>query len=316
MKFEDLDAFVHVARQQGFSRAATQLRTAQSALSRRVTRLEHQLGVQLLQRHGRGVQLTEHGAALLERATGLVNELASIRSDLLAHAAEPRGEVSIALTPTTAQVLVPRLVVELRQRFPQIRLTVREGFSGFIHDWVAEGRIDLAVLYNPEPGSELDITPLLKEPLYLVAPRVRTDLPELALRRGQFPVKQLGLLPLILPSHSHSLRSLLERLSAERRFALNVVNEVDGMRATKGMVEAGLGYTVFSYAGVYEEVNAGTLEIIPLTPRLSWDLALVERKLRTRTPAMAEVRRMILQQIHVLRERGFWQGQLCDVPPR
>lgn len=313
MKFEDLEAFVHVAQQQGFSRAASQMRVAQSALSRRVTRLEHQLGVQLLWRHGRGVQLTEHGTALLERASGLMAELKSIRSDLLAHAVEPRGEVSIALTPTAAQVLVPRLVLELRRDFPQIKLAVREGFSGFIHGWVAEGGIDLAMLYDPEPNAELEIVPLLNEPLYLVAPRERAGLPELPLRNGHVPVRALGALPLILPSHAHSLRSLLERLAAERRFALDVVNEIDGMRAIKGMVEAGLGYTVFSYAGVYEEVNAGTLEIIPLAPRLGWKLALVERKLQAQTRALAEVRRIILRQIHVLHERGFWQGDLCAI---
>ena len=130
MNFEDLDAFVHVARQKGFSRAATQMRVAQSALSRRVTRLEHLLGVKLFQRHGRGIELTEHGAALLERAAGLMEELQSIRADLLGRAGEPRGEVSIALTPIAAQVLVPPLVLELRRNFPGIKLIVREGFSG------------------------------------------------------------------------------------------------------------------------------------------------------------------------------------------
>lgn len=310
MNFEDLDAFVRVAQQRGFSRAAAQMRVAQSALSRRVTRLEHQLGVQLLLRHGRGVELTEHGTALLERAAGLMEELKAIRTDLLARAGEPRGEVSIALTPIAAQVLVPPLVQELRRSFPQIKLLVREGFSGLIHDWVANGAVDLAVVYNQEPSADLNILPLITEPLYLIAPRVRTDLPELPLRNGHLPLRALGSIPLILPGPAHSVRTLLERLAAERRFSLDIVNEIDGIRSIRGMVEAGLGYTIFSYAGVYEEVNKGTVEIIPLTPVLRWDLVLVERRLQGQTRALAEVRRSLLRQVHRLAECEFWRGEM------
>lgn len=310
MKFEDLDAFVRVARQGGFSRAATQMRIAQSALSRRVTRLEHGLGVKLLARHGRGVRLTEHGVALLERATGLMNELESIEDDILALATEPSGDVHIALPPTTAQVIAPLIVREMRDKFPRVRLYIHEGFSGFIHDWMVDGKVDLAVLYNPEPSAELQISPFLREPLYLVVPSDGPALPAAALKNGHVILKKLGTVPLILPSHSHSLRTLLERLAAEHRFSLQVAHEVDGMRATKGMVEAGLGYTVFSYAGVYEEVNAGTLKIIPFVPRLDWELALVERKTVAASRALFEVKRSIAKQVHVLLERGFWQGKL------
>ncbi len=310
MKLEDLDAFVHVARQGGFSRAATELRIAQSALSRRVLRLEHELGVRLLTRHGRGVRPTEHGIALLDRACGLMAELQSIERDLLASAGEPSGNVRIALPPTTAQVMVPLIVAELRRRFPRIRLHVREGFSGSIHDWVVEGKVDLAVLYNPEPSADLQITPFLREPLYLVAASNGPELPAKAMANGQVRLKRLDTLPLILPSRSHSLRTLLERLAAEHRFSLQVVNEIDGMRATKGMIEAGLGYTVFSYAGVYEEVSAGTLKMIPFLPQLRWQLALVEKS-GAASRALIEIKRLVAQQIHVLLERGFWQGELC-----
>lgn len=312
MKFEDLDAFVRVARQGGFSRAAAQMRIAQSALSRRVTRLEHQLGVELLTRHGRGVRLTEHGVALVDRATGLMNELDSIEQDLLASANEPSGEVRIALPPTTAQVMVPLIVAEMRERFPRVKLHVREGYGGSLHNWVADGKVDLAVLYNPEESTEVQITPFLREPLYLVAPSVDDNLPATVWKNGKISIKQLGTLPLILPGQSHSLRAMLERLAADRRISLHVVNEIDGMRSTKAMVEAGLGYTIFSYAGVYEEVNAGTLKIIPFHPQLQWQLALVERKSAAPSRALFEVKRSIKQQVHAMLKRGFWQGTLCS----
>lgn len=308
MKFEDLDAFVRVARQGGFSRAAAQMRIAQSALSRRVTRLEHQLGVKLLTRHGRGVRLTEHGVALVDRATGLMNELESIEQNLLASSNEPSGDVRIALPPTTAQVMVPLIVAEMRERFPRVKLHVREGYGGSLHNWVAEGNVDLAVLYNPEESTDVQITPLLREPLYLVAPTHDTSLPKQVWKNDRIHIKQLGALPLILPSHSHSLRTMLERLAADRRITLHIVNKIDGMRSTKAMVEAGLGYTIFSYAGVYEEVSAGKLKIIPLHPHLHWQLALVERKTASPSRALFEVKRSITQHVHAMLQHGFWRG--------
>jgi LysR family nitrogen assimilation transcriptional regulator len=312
MDFQDLEAFIHVARQGGFSQAAAQRRIAQSALSRRVGRLEHQLSVKLFARHGRGVRLTEEGIALLSRAEGLMTELQSIERDVLVLASEPTGDVRLAFTPTAAQILAPLVVEDLRQRWPRITLHIREGFSGSIHDWVVEQKVDLALLYNPESTAQVEVIPFVREPVYLVAPAVDRSIHRHLMKNGQFRLKHIGSLPLILPSHSHSLRVLLERFAAERRLALNIVNEVDGMRATKGMVEAGLGYTFFSYAGVYEEVLGGSLKIFPVSPALSWYLALVQRHNAPRSRALLEVRKTIEKKMHLLLRRGLWQGELLS----
>lgn len=311
MDFQDLEAFVLVAQRGGFSQAATHRRIAQSALSRRVGRLEHQLSVKLFARHGRGVRLTEEGVALYNRAQGLVAELDAIEKDVLVLAHEPTGNIRVAFTPTAAQVLAPLVVEDIRRRWPRITLLIREGFSGAIHDWVVEEKVDLALLYNPEESSEFAITPLLREPIYLIAPANGGKIQG----RGSFKLKDIGTLPLILPSHSHSIRVLLERFAAEHRLTLNVVNVVDGMRATKGMVEAGLGYTVFSYAGVYEEVIGGSLTIIPLSPKLYWYFTLVQRRNTLNSRALLEVRRTIEQKIHMLSQRGLWEGQVMIPAP-
>ena len=309
MDFGDLNAFIHVAKQGGFSKAAAELRVAQSALSRRVARLEHQLAVPLLKRNGRGVVVTEEGAALLDRTEGLIQELCLIEQNVLVLAKEPAGRVTVALPPTTGQVLGPLLAAECRERFPQITLELREGISGFIHDWLAKDEVDLALLYDPERAPGVEVVPLLDEPLYLIAPAFPDAASELG-ELQEFPLNQLGRLPLIVPGHSHSLRRLLERLAAEHRTTLRIINQVDGMRITKGMVEAGLGYTVFSYAGVYEEVEAGTLRAIPLRPTPQWRLSLVHRTMHQGLRAQIEVKRLIEQQIHSLVDRKLWRGRI------
>jgi LysR family nitrogen assimilation transcriptional regulator len=307
MDFQDLNAFVHVARMGSFSRAAVSLRTAQSALSRRVARLEHGLGVSLLERHGRGVRVTRAGELLLGEADELLEKLMKIERLMGEHSGAPIGLLKMAMPPTTGQVLGAILVAKCRERFPRLQLQLMEGFSGSIHRWIEGGDVDIAILYDPEPSAHFLVTPLLKEPLYLIAPAKPGEEASL-LQNKELRVRDLAKLPLILPGRAHSIRALLERYAAEHGFKLNVVNQVDGIRTTTGMIEAGLGYTVYSYAGVYEWLQNGSLRAIPLTPRLRWTLAITHRL--DLPPSLLEgIRSMIIEQVDILLERGLWHGE-------
>lgn len=312
MDFSDLNAFYYVAKQENYSRAAAELRIAQSALSRRVARLEHQLGVKLFARSGRCVTLTEEGAALFERAQGLMHEVRAIEDDLLSLAREPSGTVTVALPPTTGHVLGPLIVADCRERNPRINIKIREGISGFIHDWLAADQVDIALLYYPELNSNYKYVTLLREPLFLIAPIKEKRNLEL---KTKFNFSDISKLPLILPGSSHSMRRLLERLAADRGISLHVVNQVDGMVTTVGMVEAGLGYTIFSYAGVYKEINAAKVEAIPIEPEISWDLALAQRKSTRTLRAMTEVRKSILRQVERLVAGKLWRGKIMNNIP-
>ena len=127
MIFEDLSAFVAVAKLRSFSKAAAQLRIAQSSLSKRVQRLEHKFGVDLLTRHGRGVALTEAGAILIRRGERLIEELEAVERDVCSQMAVPTGEVRIALPPATGHFLAPLIIEQCKSNFPMIRPLIREG---------------------------------------------------------------------------------------------------------------------------------------------------------------------------------------------
>jgi len=310
MDFDDLKAFVHVANLESFSRAAAQLRIAQSALSRRVQRLEHDLGVKLLTRHGRGVRLSESGAILLEKAEELLRGLKQVESDVITMAKEPTGHVRIALPPVTGQILGPTLVERCRRECPKVTLHIMEGFSGYIQDWLVNSSVDIAILYNPEEATDLLIEPLLMEPLFLIAPTRDPETGKEIHHPSKVRVGDLAKIPLILPSRTYSLRRLIERLAAEHGFHPNVVLEVDGMRITKGLVERNVGYTVFSYAGVYHEVAEGKLQAIPLHPAVKWQLSLASKHGPRERRAVSELRRIIQQEVRTLVKKGVWRGQL------
>ena len=305
MNFTDLEAFHEVAEHQSFSRAAISMRIAQSALSRRVARLEHQLGLKLFARHGRGIRLTPDGEALALRANGLMREVARIGDDIRGRASEPSGRIIVAFTPTSGQILAPPLLAAARQ-YPNLEIELREGFSGSIHNWLSQGAIDIALIYDPEPNPDFDITPLLREPLLLAgAPQAME-----AFGNGPVSLKKLKGLPLVLPGRSHSVRRLLDREAQKRGLPLTIRNQVDGMRTIKGVVEAGLGYTIFSYAGLYEEIREGRLVTAPFSPQLHWTFSMVVRRDAGRMKALQFVRALLVAELHRLIEGGLWQGKL------
>lgn len=307
MEFQDLSAFFHVARAKSFSRAAGELRIAQSALSRRIARLEHHLGVKLLVRHARGAQMSSAGSELYIRAQALMDELQTIERDVLALAEYPVGMVRVGFTPSTGQAIAPLLVAECRRLFPRVCLELREGFGSFIHEWLAADVLDLALLYDPEPLTDLPVIPLIEEPLYIIVPS-RGDLPTCC-QVKVFRADDLGKLPLILPGRAHPLHIRLSRLAAERGLTLNIVTQVEGMRTTNSLVKAGLGFTVFSIAGVADDIAAGRLRAIPIRPSMSWKMALVSRKVALASSATMAVQRLIEQQVPKLLSGGLWQGK-------
>jgi LysR family nitrogen assimilation transcriptional regulator len=328
MLFEDIQAFTVVARTKSFSAAAMRLRIAQSSLSKRVARLEQHFGTPLFLRHGRGVSLTAAGTVLLPHAQALLREVERIEADVRGIRTEPEGLVRIAMPPATGPVLAPMLMARCVEDYPKIVPQIRESTSDVIHQWLNAGEVDVALMYNPEPGPTIDIQPLVTEPLFLITPgtpRAR------ALARADFPetcsIEDLARLPLILPRSPHSIRVLVERLCAGHNVHPNVAFESDSIRSTKGIVEHGIGCTIFSRSFLERELSKQRLAAVPFRSTLvSWTLCLVLPRRDNLALAVRAVRRIILDQAAQLFQTGFWQGarlhvkaadlDSLDVPPR
>ena len=209
---KQLDYFVHVAELGSFTRAATQLAVVQSALSRQIRALEVELRQPLFQRNGRGVTLTEAGKRLLEHGRGILQQVERARLDIENLRGAATGRLVIGLPPSVSRTLTGPLVGAFRQRFPQATLSVVEGLSTYVMEWLAIGRVDCAVVYNVAPSTAVDLLPVLNEPLFLVSARApRGKL----LGRGVSLADVAGQ-QLVIPSRPHSIRMLLEAaLAAE-----------------------------------------------------------------------------------------------------
>jgi LysR family transcriptional regulator, nitrogen assimilation regulatory protein len=308
MDFKDLHTFAVVARMESFSRAASRLRIAQSALSRRVERLEHQFGLALLERHSRGVRPTEAGLALLDKIEYLENEIKKIKQDMLAWKTQLNDEIKLALPHGVVQFLGSRIVAKYRETLPGVRLSIAEGNSASNYQAVLEGTADASLVYDLEATSETVVTPLFIERRLLVGPAESpNDLPSIS-ALASYDATQLSRIPLILPTRPHHIRLAVEDAAQRCGITLNVSLEVDGLSALKTLVKNGLGYTVLPYGPVHLEIAAGTLAAVPITnPSLECLVGMAYRKDRQNSRAILSLNSIIHEILLSLGHSPFWR---------
>ncbi len=219
-------------------KAALELGVVTSALSQQISRLESELSTRLLQRTSGGVVPTDAGLAFWRQA-----QLALRHVDDAAHAARQArlsGHVSVGMAPSTAGVLGLSFMKAMRERYPDVRLRIVESLSGYLAPMLGARQIDLAILFHEAPAQRWSVMPLLDERLFVIGAPTLPAMPQGAQTR----IAKLGDLPLILPSGSHGLRSLLDAVFKRTGYQPNIVAELDGLALLMDAVRAGLGATI------------------------------------------------------------------------
>ncbi|MFV5491653.1 LysR substrate-binding domain-containing protein [Acinetobacter sp. ASP199] len=184
MELRHLRYFCMVARELNFTRAAEKLNTVQPSLSQQIKDLEHEVGVKLLERSNRKVELTEAGAVFLkeallslahaERAIQLARQVAEVEKEHL----------DIGFVPVAEMKIFPYIMPNIRAHFPNLKaqfhsLTDAEQFS-----WLRQGMIDIAFTRYPDPSAEFESIKIFDEPLTLIVPRDAdvVDMPALSIK--------------------------------------------------------------------------------------------------------------------------------------
>jgi len=287
-----------------YSRAAEFLRISQPAISRQIRQLEEELGQELFTRQSHGVSLTEAGKLLLARSQTILRQLDQAQAEVRRGSQGLSGTVTLAVPPAAGHFLVPALVRRLGDAYPGLFLKIIGGFSVFIHEWLVRGQVDLACIHDPLPQRGFETENLIREPVFLVGRPEVLPIPGRHLR-----IRDLGAVPLILPSRPNASRRLLDGWMARTGVALDVRMEVDDPTLIRALLREGVGCSLLSQGAFQAEERLGELRALPFQPVAYWQLALVQAASTRPAPVVAAVAETIRQTVRALHAAGRWPGE-------
>jgi LysR family transcriptional regulator, nitrogen assimilation regulatory protein len=299
MNIRQIEYFVEIANTGSLSRAASRLRIVQSALSRQMKLLEDDLGVAVLERHGRGMRLTEAGRLLHEGARRVLREVSHLREEVVALSRVPTGSLHIAI-PTSARALLTRPAVEpFLQTYPEVFVKALEDTSAVVKNYLLAGEVDIALIAASETTPQMESTPLLTENMYLVGAigsKLSLDRP--------CSLAEVAEHVLMLPSHPSILRVGLDRVMAEANLEARYAADINSTMLFD-LVRAGHAFTVFSYCGIHTLLEAGDITAAPIEGfQMSW--AIVTSRERPLSLATRLFRDMLVETAQAAVAEGRW----------
>lgn len=300
MDFRQLRYFLSIVEQGSITGASLKLGVAQPALSLHVKNMELELGTRLLDRGRSGVTPTEAGALLVRRARRLLEDLARTEDDIRTLNSDPTGIVRIGLPATISSIIALPLIKVARKRYPRIRLNIAEAMSGFIANWLSDGRVDLAVLYGASPDGGM-VSELLLEEELVVLWQGETEC------SAEISLSDLRDVPMVVPSEAHGLRTQIDSALSALEIVPTIAMEVDSYINIKRLVEAGFGSSILPYHAVLEESRKGNIAISRLAdPGLWRGVYLIYPTGQRVTRAQEAIRNLLRQVIQELLFSGDW----------
>ncbi|MCS7234910.1 MAG: LysR family transcriptional regulator [Armatimonadota bacterium] len=252
MELQNLEAFLQVARERSFTRAAAALFLTQPSVTARIQALEQEIGRPLFERRGRTVRLTEAGEAFLpyaQRALELIQEGATA-----ARETEGKGTVLVGATVSAATAILPDLLEAFRRDRPGARVVVRYGHSNEVMEMLRDGLADVGFVVRPLHEPLITVEPLVADDIVLLTPPRHP----LGSRRRLTPKDLVG----------HTLISMqwgegfeeFERWMQEE-LGLRSAIEVDGIPLGVILISRGMGVGFAPQRSVAAYVRAGMVRV-------------------------------------------------------
>ena len=275
MNLRDLHYLIALAELRHFGKAAEACFVSQPTLSTQIRKLEEELGVVLVERAPRKLMLTAAGQDVVLRARRIVAEVEQMKESARRSRDPEAGSLRLGVFPTLGPYLLPHVVPQLRERFPQLELLLIEEKSDVLLARLREGKLDATLLALPLHDDQLHAEWLFDEPFVLAAPRQHA-----LASRTSLAMAELADETLLLLEDGHCLRE--QALDVCR---LTGAQERTGFRATsletlRQMVAAGVGVTLLPALSVHAPiVQPANIRLVPFTdPAPSRQIALVWRK--------------------------------------
>lgn len=285
MYFHQLEAFIQIAENKSFSKAAKAMYLSQPTVSAHIKSLESELGVPLILRTTKEVLLSEAGQIFYDYAKELLHTRDVATLMMQSYATEIKGELPVAASTVPSQYLLPQLLTEMYVRYPDLKISVRQADSSAVINQIENYDAELGFTGMQNPDSKCIFEPLLDDQLVLITPNT----PAYQIYKENFPVSQLHYLPFIFREKGSGTRkeadAFFQSIGLDDQ-KLHILTELPSTESIKQAVCHGLGVSIISKIAAKDYEKFGYLLSFDLDSELlKRSIYLVYHKNRVLTPA-------------------------------
>jgi len=280
----DLLAFRAVAELANFRKAAESVHLSQPAFSRRIDKLEQALGVRLLERTTRRVELTTVGREFERRVRHLLDELDNTLLGIRGVAATRMGEVTVACVPSTVNYYLSQVIRRYHEDSPKVRVKVLDAGANEALAAVARGEADFGINFMGSQEGDLDFTPLIEERFVAAC---RRDHPMAKMRRVTW--SQLSEYDYIAVSRTSGNRLLLDQALVGVPGLPQSIYETQHVTTMLGLVEAGLGVAAVPSMAMPGADHPLLVQVPLVEPVVTRKIGLIRRRGRSLSPAAQQL---------------------------
>lgn len=276
MDISQLEVFLAVAREGGFSRAADKLHRTQSAVSQSIRKLESEIGESLVDRSSRDGLLTDAGRVLQEYAERLLNLRDNAREALSELRELQKGKLVIGANEFTALYLL-RVLAEFGRLHPSIRIMVQRSLGSEIPDDINRHKCEFGVLtYDPQDPELASVVVYSDELIFVVPPKHPLA------NESKVSIRQLGAESFVAHIVSSPYREKVIQAFRKYKTPLHMGVELPTLQAIKRFVAMGNGVAFLPQISVEDEIARGDLVRIPVEElKVHRKLRLIYRKAAT-----------------------------------
>lgn len=300
LEIRHLIYFAKVGELQSLTHAAEALNVTQPALGMQIRKLEEYMEVELIERHSRGVRLTDAGKALYRHAEWILLSVEEAKTEVRRFGKDAVGTVRIGVTPSMGRVVVPSLLQDCADLHPTLNLQLTQGFTDRLEVAVNSRELDFAVTAQPIETEVIESLPLYVETFLVVGH------PEIV-PSGEEPLSLAALsqLPLALDERSLLLRRKLDTALEAEGLSFQNVQDIEAINLRRALVLQGRRAAVATRALFLQELQRGELVARNIDmPGLSWELHLATRRVERMSKAELAIRKLLVSIVDDVIARG------------
>ena len=248
---------VELSKSLNFSTTANKLGISQPALSKQILHLEDELGLKLFDRSCVPLSLTPAGEFFISNVQNLLYHEDQLLKSMEEFKSGERGTLTIGISPFRATYLMPKIIKQIKEKFPLTKIVLQEDTSDNLRLNATEGKYDFAIVNLPIDEEQLDYVALEPDKMVLAVPKemAKSILGISNNKLQSIDLKDCRDIPFVVLSGTQEMRSFFDKLCSNAQITPNIAAEVNGFNTAIALTKAGVGATVLPLQFIEELEN-------------------------------------------------------------